>query len=166
MNARAVNADPRRTSCVVKSRCMQRGAVMFAAINDNAGRAPVILVAEDDPAMRRLIVVTLRRDGFDVIESKDGAELDTMIRRVFEQRVDPRAIDAIVADQRMPRVSGLDVLARLRRADWSTPFILITGLAEPGFLAEARRLGAAAVLEKPFDLAALRSAAHRYAGAG
>ncbi len=138
---------------------------MFPATNDNAPRAPVILVAEDDPAMRWLIVLTLRRDGFDVIEIRDGAELDTLIRRVFEQRVDPRAIDAIVADQCMPSFSGLDVLARLRRADWCTPFILITGFADPGLVAEARRLGAAAVLEKPFDLAALCGVAQRYAGA-
>ncbi len=121
--------------------------------------ASVVLIAEADPATRRLMAMALRRDGFSVIEAADGAELETWIRRVFERRVEPCAIDLIISDQYMPVATGLDLLARLRRASWSTPFILITSVDDRAIREEADRLGAASVIHKPFDLKDLRAAA-------
>ncbi|HEY6176455.1 MAG TPA: response regulator [Kofleriaceae bacterium] len=125
--------------------------------------ASVILVAEDDPAMRHLMTDALSHAGFEVIEAADGAELESWIDRVFERCVEPRAIDLIISDQCMPIVSGLDLLARLRRASWSTPFILITGFEDKVTREEAHRLGAASVLDKPFNLIELCAAALHFA---
>ena len=123
----------------------------------------VILLAEDDPTQRQLMAIALWQAGFEVIEAADGAELGRWIRRVFERRVDPRAIDLIISDHYMPAATGLDVLARLRRASWSTPFILITGFDDSVTCEEARRLGAASVIDKPLDLVELCAAALQFA---
>jgi CheY-like chemotaxis protein len=130
---------------------------------DARARAPVVLVAEDDPLMRRVLTLALVRDGFRVLDASDGAELETWIRRLIVRDQDHRCVDLIIADQRMPTTTGLEVLARLRHIDWSTPFILITGFGDPTTHDEAKRLGAACVLDKPFDLQTLRAAALEFA---
>ena len=59
--------------------------------------------------------------------------------------------------------TGLDVVAGLRRAEWITPVIIITAFGDEATHAEAQRLGAAAVFDKPFDVNDLRIAALHYA---
>jgi FixJ family two-component response regulator len=58
---------------------------------------------------------------------------------------------------RMPGLSGLQALASLRSAEWSTPFILITAFRDPDTCELAASYGAACVLAKPFELAELAS---------
>jgi DNA-binding NtrC family response regulator len=65
-------------------------------------------------------------------------------------------MDLVISDERMPGMAGLEVLDALRRAGWPTPFILITGFGDQATHASARRLGASAVFDKPFDLDDLR----------
>jgi DNA-binding response OmpR family regulator len=122
-----------------------------------------VLVAEDDALMRRLLSIALRKDGFRVLDASDGAQLDTWVRRLIVAGNDCRCVDLIIADQRMPTATGLEILAHLRRVDWSTPFILITAFADTETRAEAERLGAACVLDKPFDLELLRLVARQFA---
>lgn len=114
-----------------------------------------IAVAEDDEAMRDLVCNSLRRAGYRVTALKTGAELGELIDRVLEGHVvDP--IDLIVTDNRMPVTSGLELIAALRARDWALPVVLITAFASPEVRAEAARLGAAAVLDKPFPLSILQ----------
>lgn len=113
--------------------------------------------------MRRVLTLALVRDGFRVLDASDGAQLEGWIRRLIVRDHDHRCVDLIIADQRMPSITGLEVLARLRHIDWSTPFILITGFGDKATHDEADRLGAACVLDKPFDLEVLRAAALQYA---
>jgi DNA-binding response OmpR family regulator len=116
--------------------------------------------------MRQLLALALARDGFRIIDACDGAELERWIGRLILRASDDRCVDLIVADQRMPNGTGLEVLARLRHCDWSTPFILITAFGDGATHAEAARLGVACVLDKPFDLEQLRSAARALAAPG
>ena len=67
----------------------------------------------------------------------------------------PEEFDVIVSDIRMPGVSGLSVLAGLREIEGIPPIILITAFGDEETHAEADRLGAAAVLDKPFEMATL-----------
>ena len=124
---------------------------------DAQGAAPRVLVAEDDPDMRRLIATSLRMAGNKVVEATDGIDvldrMETMIRDLC-----PDAFDVIVSDVNMPGLSGLDVLAALRCTHWTTPVVLITAFGDEETRAEARELGAAAFLDKPLDPEALRSA--------
>ena len=113
-----------------------------------------ILLAEDDRELRTLFALMLRSDGYHVHEVCDGRRL---LRELGTQvcRTGCADVDLVVSDLRMPGYNGLQVLAGLRRADWCTPFILITAFGSPEVHAEAHRLGAAAVLDKPFELEAL-----------
>ena len=118
-----------------------------------ARRTIRVVVAEDDPAMRVLLCNRLREEGFDVVEAPNGSALEQMIRlRAFNRRGAPSPMDLVIFDLRMPGGSGLDLLARLRRLDGVTPFILITAHGDRDTHAEAKRLGAAGVFVKPFDL--------------
>jgi two-component system chemotaxis response regulator CheY len=58
----------------------------------------------------------------------------------------------------MPRYSGLGVLSALRRANWFTPVIMMSGVADDDVRQKAKALGAAAFLRKPFDMDDLRTA--------
>ena len=61
----------------------------------------------------------------------------------------------------MPWLSGMDVLAVLHTAAWRTPVILITAFGDDDTHAEGRELGAAAVLDKPFEMEELTTALAR-----
>ncbi len=115
-----------------------------------------VLLAEDDPAMRSMIAFALRRDGYEVCEVKDGNQL---LKRLADRMLRPTwDVDLVISDIRMPGKTGLDVLAGLRKADWSMPVILITAFGDEAVHDEAKRLGAATVINKPFDLDELRHA--------
>jgi CheY-like chemotaxis protein len=120
-----------------------------------AGRPARILLAEDDREMRELLAATLRADGYEVIESSNGFDMLQEIEiLLFSGEAVP--MDLIVSDERMPGMLGLEALAHVRQAEWPTPFILITGFGDRETHAEADRLGASAVFDKPFDLDDLR----------
>jgi DNA-binding response OmpR family regulator len=118
-------------------------------------RAMRVLLAEDDNEMRRLLASTLRREHCEVIEARTGIQLSELI--ALELDSEHGAVDLIISDVRMPGRSGLEVLSLLRRRDTSIPVILITGFGEAATHEEARRLGALAVLNKPFDIGDLRA---------
>lgn len=122
-----------------------------------------VLVAEDDDAFRRLLASTLRRDGFEVVEARNGRELVDHVAALVQRTAEP--FDVIISDIRMPVMTGIDALAGLRAADWSTPVILITAFGDETTRAEAMQLGAGAFFAKPFDLADLRTTALYLAGA-
>jgi DNA-binding response OmpR family regulator len=115
-----------------------------------------VLLADDDSDMREMVASALREDGYEVIEARDGWQLLQYLA-THARAVDDNPIDLVISDIRMPGKTGLDILAGLRWADPSTPFILITGFGDMQTHMEARRLGASAVFDKPFDLEHLRS---------
>lgn len=115
-----------------------------------------VFLAEDDDDMRALIRAALERDGCEVIEARDGAELIDLLGMTVEcPSAQP---DVVVTDVRMPNFSGLGVLRTLRQAHWTVPVILIT--VDPGAAvqSDAAQWGAAAVFKKPFDVEDLRTA--------
>jgi CheY-like chemotaxis protein len=127
-----------------------------------AARFPRVLVAEDDTEMRMLLVRMLRKDGYHVEEVGSGAELLHRIgTSLLSRRGEPPEL--IISDIRMPGFTGLEVLSGLREADWAMPVILITAFGDSETHAEAQRLGAEAVFDKPFDMDELRSAVHQVA---
>jgi DNA-binding response OmpR family regulator len=121
---------------------------------------PRLLLAEDDREMRQLLASTLRRDGYEVIEVADGFQLFEWIGRAWLGDEELSAVALVVTDIRMPGFSGLDVLAELRQAGFETPVILITAFGDHETHALGLKLGAAAVLDKPFDLSDLRRCVH------
>lgn len=122
-----------------------------------------VLVAEDQPAMRRLVAGVLRDAGYDVVEVGDGAMLWEELHAALRDDDNPTEVSLVVSDVRMPNVTGLEALARMREGRSACPVILMTAFSDASSVAEAGRLGAARVFSKPFDLRELVREATRLA---
>lgn len=133
------------------------GADLVAAIGPKKAN---VLVAEDDPDMRRLVAAVLRGAGHRVVEATDGMQiLDRIESTIWSAR--PHLFDVIVTDVHMPGLSGLDVLAALRCTRWTTPVILVTAFGDDETRSEAQALGAVDVIDKPFKPDELKTAVSR-----
>jgi CheY-like chemotaxis protein len=111
-----------------------------------------ILIVDDDPSIRRLLVAYLRRLGFGLQEARNGREALEKMRA--------GEADLVIMDLRMPEVSGWDVL-RERAADASLrkiPVIVVTANNLRDVAAGIADQNVAVVLAKPFDLDALLNA--------
>ena len=119
-------------------------------MENSDGKPACILVVDDDPSIRRLIVSTLRREGYSLTEAQNGREaLDAMSRGTE---------DLVLLDLMMPEVTGWDVL-RIRDATPALrriPVIVITA-HNGAALGEAVGRGICALLPKPFDITALQA---------
>jgi CheY-like chemotaxis protein len=122
-----------------------------------------ILLAEDHAEARALIASMLRSQGYEVIEAANGYEFLSVISEAWLRR-SGRFPDLVITDIRMPGPSGLRVLEGLRTTYWSIPVIVITAFGDPETHAEAKRLGAYRVIDKPFDPARLREAVQELLG--
>jgi two-component system response regulator HydG len=123
---------------------------------------PRVVVAEDDDALRALIAETLRRRGYEVLEAKDGARLVELVMEYFDTR-DPRGVDVVVTDVRMSGASGLAAVEVIRLHDPAIPVIVMTAYPDAQVAQEVERLGARALLAKPFDLRRLVDLVDAYA---
>jgi two-component system response regulator (stage 0 sporulation protein F) len=116
-----------------------------------AGRRPCALVADDDDDVRSLVGNALSRDGYDVIEARDGSEALRLVSTA------QRAPDIILTDIRMPDLSGLMLHAGLRDNGWMIPIVVISAYTTEQVRVVAEQFGADAVFAKPFDVDDLRT---------
>jgi DNA-binding response OmpR family regulator len=119
-----------------------------------------IVIAEDDFEMRRLVADCLRREGYEVHEVADGAELLLRIEDSFFMRRIPVPIDLFVTDIRMPVYTGLEIVSGMREADLKMPVVIMTAFGNPETRERAQALGAE-LLDKPFKMEALRELVRR-----
>ena len=115
-------------------------------------RPPRVIVAEDEPDVRQLVAVALRGLGYEIIEARSGAELLDELGDGLLHGDQAGRPDMIISDIRMPGLTGLEILAGLRQAEWPTVIVLMTAYSDRETREEARRLGADAFFEKPFDI--------------
>jgi CheY-like chemotaxis protein len=105
-----------------------------------------ILVAEDDPAFRRVIRYTLEREGFTVVAVSDGdAALAELNRSKF---------DWLVTDHEMPGLSGSELIEKVRSVPDQFPQLRILLCTARGLELDAARIGEqyqVAVMHKPFS---------------
>jgi len=113
-----------------------------------------VLIAEDDDEFRAVLCEGFENAGYKVTACRHGLELVRELRSLSSPSSREES-DLIVSDIRMPGVMGLSVLAGLRGIDGVPPVILITAFGDAETHAEAERLGAAAMLDKPFEMAEL-----------
>jgi CheY-like chemotaxis protein len=111
-----------------------------------------ILVADDDKAIRRLLVRVLTDAGYAVVAARDGVEALELARQVYPH--------VIILDLRMPRMSGIQFLAHSRQI----PVVVLSGFLSdlPDDLAS--RPNIVARLEKPVSLDTLRATVQRALG--
>lgn len=113
----------------------------------------LILIADDDAAMRSMLRASLERRGYDVEEYGDG---EALLQRLESVRSGAPAPDLIVSDVQMPGKTGLDVLHWLERSHSSVPVILITAFGDERTHQRARQLGARLIVDKPFKLSEMQ----------
>jgi two-component system nitrogen regulation response regulator GlnG len=112
-----------------------------------------ILVADDDDTLRAVLAQSLEHAGYGVTITADGAEaLEAVKTGVF---------DAAVLDIMMPYLSGLEVLAKIRRYAADLPVILVSANATFTTAIKAKQAGAFDYLPKPFDLTVLNETVDR-----
>lgn len=115
-------------------------------------RAPArVLVVDDDPFNRRLLVHALQRDGHETLEAGDGEEA---LRRLHDDEP-----DVMLLDIAMPVLDGYGVLAAMKDlpAVASTPVVVISGIEEQDAIVRCIEMGADDFLPKPADVAILRA---------
>jgi CheY-like chemotaxis protein len=111
-----------------------------------------VLIVDDDPDIREIVMLTLSDEGYEVVTAPHGA---AALDRAAE--LPP---DAILLDMRMPVMDGWAFAAAYRRTpDPHAPVVVMTAAADAA--AWAAQVGAAAVLPKPFQLDALCAAVER-----
>lgn len=122
-------------------------ARQVAALPAQAG-ACHILVVEDDPDVRRVIVECLSLIGYKVTEAANGTEALASLAALKP--------DLLVVDYAMPDMTGAEVISQSRKLVGELPVILATGYAD--MAAVERLAGRPKILRKPFDIAALGDA--------
>lgn len=125
-----------------------------------------VLLAEDDAEFRAVVARALRRNGYEVIEAKDGTELVGLLTDALLTGGIDATYDIVISDIRMPGYSGLEILHGVRESGSAPPVVLITAFGDERTHEIARRLGSVGVLDKPFEMddlqmAVLNTLAHR-----
>ena len=108
-----------------------------------------LLVAEDDPSIAEALVQALRRAGYAVDCVSDGVAADAALAAT--------PFDLVILDLAMPRLSGLDVLRKLRARKSTLPVLILTALDDVEDRVHGLDLGADDYLAKPFELKELQA---------
>jgi DNA-binding NtrC family response regulator len=103
-----------------------------------------VLIVEDDNAMAQMCAKLIRRHGHTVVIAATGQDALAMVR-------EGRDIDVVISDVQMPKMGGMQLLARLRALDATLPIILMTGYGQLFSPSEALEIGAADYILKPFE---------------
>lgn len=128
---------------------MHAGNFVVQTSEEPEGKRPFcVLVVDDDPSIRRMIVAALRRDGYTFCEAPNGKEALDLMRSEHPS--------VVVLDLMMPVLSGWDVLQarELEPELKEIPVIIISANRAPE-VATAVDKGICAFLPKPFDIGAL-----------
>jgi DNA-binding NtrC family response regulator len=106
------------------------------------GKCIAVLVIDDEQLVADALEMILLDMGYEVSVAQSGhAGLELFDKQPF---------DVIISDFRLPDMTGLDVLSRIRQKTPDSKVIIITAYSTPEVIAESMSLGAVGVLSKPF----------------
>jgi signal transduction histidine kinase/ActR/RegA family two-component response regulator len=111
---------------------------------DSAGGKETILLVEDEEAVRSLARRALEVKGYNVMEAGDGVAALTVCQRCL------RSIDIVVTDVVMPRLSGVDLVNRLRTVRPQLKVLYVSGYTDSTVVRHGVEAGEANYLQKPF----------------
>ena len=123
---------------------------------------PIIYVIDDDDAVRQSLEFLLKTAGI-AVRGFDSA-------KAFLEVLPHVTSGCVITDVRMPEITGIELLQKVKATNPDLPVIVITGHGDVSLAVEAMKIGAVDFLEKPFDddllLAAVRAALNRDSDAG
>ncbi len=103
-----------------------------------------VLVVDGDPEIRKAIEAVLSREGYDITCS--GSVENAL------ERLEAASFEAVITDIRMPGISGIEFLERIREKDAKVQIIVLTGfITVQNIIKALRDVGAADYLTKPLD---------------
>jgi two-component system, LuxR family, response regulator FixJ len=103
--------------------------------------AGAVAIVDDDAAVRDVLSVFLEMAGHTVKSYASGAD--------YLADTDRSEVLCLVVDQKMPGMTGLELLIELDRRGESVPTLLLTGMQDADLVRQSSRLGVITVLEKP-----------------
>jgi DNA-binding response OmpR family regulator len=124
------------------SELLQAGELAGGAVPSPANSSHRILVVDDDPYICQLSAEVLIRHGYEVDAAADGA--------AAWEALNAGNYDLLITDNNMPRLTGVELVKKLRAARMALPVILATGKLPTEALAQTPSLQLAAMLPKPF----------------
>lgn len=127
--------------------------LLFGSLTGN-GR---VLVVDDEPASRTVVRTVLEKAGYDVLEADSGKTAVAAIN-TGENRL---MLDAVICDNRMPKINGFDAMAYFRREFSRVPLAVLTGHPDLGSATSLLRDGVVDYLVKPVDGTRLTAAVAR-----
>lgn len=119
---------------------------------------PSVLIVDDDPRILAMLAEFLGVEGFQVETALSGVSALLLARS--------GRFDVILMDIMMPGLNGVETLQTIKSLTPDTPVIMITAYEGHELADQARELGAAAVLRKPFGFDELLAAIHQATGTG
>jgi DNA-binding response OmpR family regulator len=125
-----------------------------------SGKPARLLIAHADPQLRSLLASRFVNSGWVVHQFEDGNQLLDWLSDDLLFHGGPGGSDLIVADIRLPGRTGHELLEDLRRAGWSTPFILTVKGRSPYPASKIREFKRAVVFEAPFEIYDLVTASY------
>jgi PAS domain S-box-containing protein len=134
---------PRQDEAPLDTERAQKGEILRGS--------ETLLVVEDEPAVRRMTVDSLKRLGYQVHEAGNGRMALDVARRLGG------GLDLVVSDVVMPEMGGVEFVAELRRFLPSMPVLFLSGYSEEAIRSHGELQPDARLLQKPFDLHDLHS---------
>ncbi len=102
-----------------------------------------LLIVDDQEMMRDSLAATLAREGHEVVAAGDGT--------LALQRLTAARFDLLISDLKMPKMTGIELLAEAKKVRPEMPVVLMTAFATVQTAVEAMKLGAYDYIQKPFD---------------
>jgi DNA-binding NtrC family response regulator len=108
-----------------------------------------ILIVDDEANHRRALSISLRMEGYEVLQAADGQQALEVLRR--------EEVDVVIADLMMPRVDGLELARRLRFSNPATKMILMSAYHLSRAQLDRAQVGDIRFLPKPYEFETLAS---------
>ena len=116
----------------------------------------IILVVDDEPAIRELMVKALATQTHEVLTAGSGEDALAIVKRYD--------VDLAVLDLAMPGMDGVDTFRAIRSLRPALPVLIVTGYPDSDLMAQALEIGPFTMMSKPVDLAQIQKTVHRIVG--
>lgn len=107
----------------------------------------LIVIADDQPGVRRLLLEALDTEKYQLIEAGSGEEVIEIMAQ--------NTVGLVLLDVKMPRLDGVSTLIKILELPVHPPVIMMTAQGQPDLAKRVMNMGATAFLEKPFDISVI-----------